>query len=409
MATLSDLGALVKAKHPGVYDDLGDAELGGKVQQKFPGSYDDFGSVAGMGDVQAAPSSHAGTGNVPASWLTGDPGADAQIAQNLAGQGMRRDITPRDVAQGVAAGGAGLAMATPGLGPVAGGTLSSGLLAGATTKAQDPLGAAEDIGGAAAGGALTGGAVGLAVKGLQGVGGWAAGKAGQAIGRAAQKAKDVAEGAFQSEVGSLGNKTAAAQRYIENIERFLANPTLTPENRSALEALKTTPEYADAVNTVARSMAEKLPGAAKAVQEQAARVAQMGQELPQTIADATEAATSPAAARAAVMARVRRYAPVAAGAAIGSVGGPMGTLAGAASGKVAQPGLQAMVRMTKDPAVQRQAMEALESGSGGLADALSAAAPAAGGVGGGPLAAYVARIRAGLRGQAPAPGTGGEF
>src|SRR4051812_34464657 len=40
--TIFDLGALVKAKYPGSYDDLPDDEVGRKVKAKFPGSYDDF-------------------------------------------------------------------------------------------------------------------------------------------------------------------------------------------------------------------------------------------------------------------------------------------------------------------------------------------------------------------------------
>jgi hypothetical protein len=42
MPTVSDLGRLVKQKHPGQYDDLADSTLGAKVKAKFPGSYDDF-------------------------------------------------------------------------------------------------------------------------------------------------------------------------------------------------------------------------------------------------------------------------------------------------------------------------------------------------------------------------------
>jgi hypothetical protein len=40
--TIEDLGKLVKAKHPGDYDDLSDADLGAKVKAKHPGDYDDF-------------------------------------------------------------------------------------------------------------------------------------------------------------------------------------------------------------------------------------------------------------------------------------------------------------------------------------------------------------------------------
>lgn len=40
--TISDLGQKVKAKYPGEYDDLDDAEVGRRVKAKFPGDYDDF-------------------------------------------------------------------------------------------------------------------------------------------------------------------------------------------------------------------------------------------------------------------------------------------------------------------------------------------------------------------------------
>ena len=46
MASVADLGKMVKAKYPGQYDDLGDADLGSKVKAKFSGSYDDFSDAA---------------------------------------------------------------------------------------------------------------------------------------------------------------------------------------------------------------------------------------------------------------------------------------------------------------------------------------------------------------------------
>lgn len=42
MNTVADLGKAVKAKYPGVYDDLNDAVLGSLMKQKFPGAYNDF-------------------------------------------------------------------------------------------------------------------------------------------------------------------------------------------------------------------------------------------------------------------------------------------------------------------------------------------------------------------------------
>ena len=40
--TVGQLGQKVKAKYPGVYDDIEDMELGRRVKAKYPGSYDDF-------------------------------------------------------------------------------------------------------------------------------------------------------------------------------------------------------------------------------------------------------------------------------------------------------------------------------------------------------------------------------
>jgi len=40
--TIEDLGKKVKAKYPGVYDDIPDSEVGKKVKAKYPGAYDDF-------------------------------------------------------------------------------------------------------------------------------------------------------------------------------------------------------------------------------------------------------------------------------------------------------------------------------------------------------------------------------
>lgn len=42
MATIIDLGRLVKAKYPGQYDDLSDYEVGQKVKGRYAGQYDDF-------------------------------------------------------------------------------------------------------------------------------------------------------------------------------------------------------------------------------------------------------------------------------------------------------------------------------------------------------------------------------
>jgi hypothetical protein len=64
--TLDDLGAKVKAKYPGQYDDLPDAEVGQRIQAKFPGQYDDFqgvkSSVPGMEKLGGVPPPGGRTG-----------------------------------------------------------------------------------------------------------------------------------------------------------------------------------------------------------------------------------------------------------------------------------------------------------------------------------------------------------
>lgn len=51
--SVEDLGRAMKAKHPGAYDDVSDAELGRAVQKKNPGAYDDFAdSVAATGSPE---------------------------------------------------------------------------------------------------------------------------------------------------------------------------------------------------------------------------------------------------------------------------------------------------------------------------------------------------------------------
>lgn len=46
MATVADLGRMVKQKYPGAYDDLPDDQVGLAVQRKYPGAYDDFTAAA---------------------------------------------------------------------------------------------------------------------------------------------------------------------------------------------------------------------------------------------------------------------------------------------------------------------------------------------------------------------------
>ena len=55
MPDVAELGRKVKAKYPGVYDDLDDADLGRRVKRKYPGAYDDFTDTPAAQPTQSAP------------------------------------------------------------------------------------------------------------------------------------------------------------------------------------------------------------------------------------------------------------------------------------------------------------------------------------------------------------------
>lgn len=96
-STIIDLGQKVKAKYPGQYDDIPDAEVGRRVKAKYPGQYDDFKDVAtdpnaAVKAAQAAkyPTKAEG-GNPDLPWYAGyfnqgnDPSRTAgQVAQDQA-------------------------------------------------------------------------------------------------------------------------------------------------------------------------------------------------------------------------------------------------------------------------------------------------------------------------------------
>lgn len=54
MPTVAELGQRVKAKYPGVYDDLSDMDVGQKVKTKYPGAYDDFADIPQSSPTQPA-------------------------------------------------------------------------------------------------------------------------------------------------------------------------------------------------------------------------------------------------------------------------------------------------------------------------------------------------------------------
>jgi hypothetical protein len=116
MPTIEDLGQKLKAKHPGAYDDLSDADVGRRLQQKYPGAYDDFVDSAAAG--RSAMTLQGGQGRIPV-----DPGVLRLVAGSLT-PGQHRQgggATVGEIAGGV------LGARFPGLGPVLGSVLGAGL------------------------------------------------------------------------------------------------------------------------------------------------------------------------------------------------------------------------------------------------------------------------------------------
>ena len=91
MPTTIDLGRKVKAKYPGVYDDLGDQELGERVRAKYPG-YSDF-TDPGFGERALVFGEDVGRGALSGAASTVFHGGDV-IRRAL---GMQRVIENPDV------------------------------------------------------------------------------------------------------------------------------------------------------------------------------------------------------------------------------------------------------------------------------------------------------------------------
>lgn len=80
------LAQKIKAKYPGVYDDIPDAELESKVLAKYPGVYDDLPRTAGQ--VQPRPPAPPAGPETPRTW--GDTASDLAIG---AGKGLANTVT----------------------------------------------------------------------------------------------------------------------------------------------------------------------------------------------------------------------------------------------------------------------------------------------------------------------------
>lgn len=104
MAGEPSLAERIRAKYPGVYDDMDDAALESKVRAKFPGVYDDIPSSAARASVAApvAPPQAPGflntAGNVAATALDHTPAGPAMMALRAAG------VSPESIFTGQAKG-----------------------------------------------------------------------------------------------------------------------------------------------------------------------------------------------------------------------------------------------------------------------------------------------------------------
>lgn len=82
------LAQRVRAKYPGVYDDLSDTDLEAKVKAKYPGVYDDIPTTQGVASTQTPPSaSHQGAISTAIDTVIGIPGA-TETAKGIVKSGL---------------------------------------------------------------------------------------------------------------------------------------------------------------------------------------------------------------------------------------------------------------------------------------------------------------------------------
>ncbi len=143
--TVEDLGKAVKAKYPGQYDTVPDAELGARTKMKYPGSYDQFVDL--------------GTSNpkVPIS-VTANPVSSLVNRQTKLGSDPRgisindvlADITPllrtgASASVGAITGAGGSLIGLPGLGGAAGFSITDELLRKINGEPSGTLSGAKDL------------------------------------------------------------------------------------------------------------------------------------------------------------------------------------------------------------------------------------------------------------------------
>lgn len=336
--------------------------------------------------------------NIPAAMLTPDPITNRMMAEKAWEQGHRAPVTPIQVAK---AGAATLgALMVPMAGAPAA-AISSGLIGGGTSSSDDPGGVLKDAGKSAATG------YGLA-KAVPLVAGKVAEFAGKRLGAAAAKAtaEQAAErtSKVRSAAGTLGNARTENNRVVEAIRELLANPALSEADKVKLQGLQGTPEYAAALSSLTHSLEERLPQVAGRVAtgEQAVASANALPSVEEMVAQRL----SPATARTKVMDRVKRYWLPVAGGALGYMSGGLGLAGvGALAGRGASPTVQALWRMTKDPAVQTQIWTPVERLAAAMAQRPAVLAGPSGPALSDPFADLLAKAMGRPRGLVPVAAT----
>lgn len=232
-------------------------------------------------------------------------------------------------------------------------------------------------------GALVGGGLGLGLGGLGEAAGGLKRALGARVAGVTDKAKQMAmkeqDALEKSAEGSLGGAVQKGSRFEEQFQRYLEDPTVSPELRQQLAAWKSSPESRELIESVLGRQLKQAPGQAADIEAKRALLEAMQTSREESIAQGAERILSPKEAGRQVLMRALRYGPVALGSLAGhAIGGPVGGAMGALAGAGTRPMVHALKRMMKHPGVQKAALEALQSAAGAGENVLGAATRTAG-------------------------------
>lgn len=232
--------------------------------------------------------------------------------------------------------------------------------------------AAGDAAQGAAFGAAASGTLGALGKGVRAGGAWLRERAARGLQSATGDAAALATKAVDSSINqarsSLGGKTSSASRTLELLERALADPSLSAEDRAAAQAFLSSTEgqalRAGVLKSAIGRAGEELPSVQQAAAEYAKQKAGRATE----IAGQTEQLMSPATALEQVKERAQRYLPPVIGDIVGRgtiAGGLVGTAVGGAlggdwqsagmgalAGAGLRPAIHSVRRMLQHPSVR---------------------------------------------------------